>query len=299
MEDYNHMEEQESDPFGPATDLVITLFSFIFLVGVLGMAFSLFVKLSTDPKEEEEITENPADVVIVLNSVADGEQYFKRGQAELDKNSVVALLNKMKPLQEQFFKSRGKMIIHVTGHASPEPFGEVSSNFELALDRAMAVARLLNDQMGIPYECLRVKSVGRSKSMTLTKWLEDNPKQNTRNWDSDYRSKREAEKIEWKKRDLDWDKAYVEGNTELGKGMEAERRVVLTTEITNNPICRAASKDGPGPINPFKEKRMRRNREKKRVDKKDVSPEIPGRFITTRTTNEEVGEEEILKDNDF
>lgn len=235
-------ETLSEETLGPGTDLVISLFSTFLLLGILGAALG---KSGEDPPPPPPAP--PSEDVIALDPVRDGFQHFKRQSAELEPRLVPMIVEKLRPLQVVFEAGKGQLLVHVIGHASPEPFGSDDgvANFRLALDRAMTIADLAHRELGIPFECLRVHGYGRGESASLKSWIASSTTSSLGGWDSDYRRKREQEKLTWGGGQEDWKNKYAAGQTELGKELSGERRVVLKTERASGDLCAQAFAERP------------------------------------------------------
>lgn len=225
------------ETLGPGTDLVLSLFSTYLLMGVLGAALA---SAPTDENKPEE--PKLREGVIALDPVEDGFQHFKRQSADLDTAAVSVIVSKLRPLQAMFEEGKGKLLVHVIGHASPEPFGvdDGEANFQLALQRAMTIAGLAHRELRVPFECLRVHGYGRGESESLRGWLAKDEAHSLRGWDDLYRSKRDQERTAWPSGVQGWQAAYASGKTELGRELAGERRVVLKTEHAENDLCARA-----------------------------------------------------------
>ena len=235
------------EPIGPGTDLVISLFCTFLVLSVLSAAFSANVEhLRQTAKLKKEAQAPPKGQIIVLDPVSDGLQYFPRQGAAINPALRGAIVSRLSPLRDHLRSAYGKLIVHIIGHASPEPFGydEGGANFELALNRAMAVARLLHEELAVPFECLRVQGVGRGESLELGTWLTAHPAQGLTTWDDEYRQKRDLERRTWTRGEDDWRDRYNEGKTELGKELGVERNVVLRTEYVESVVCARAFSAG-------------------------------------------------------
>lgn len=235
--------EGGDEPIGPGTDLVISLFCTFLALAVLGAAFNMQLDRLLRASQKKDAPEAaPKGQVVVLDPVRDGLQYFPRQGHTVNPALKDVIVAKLAPLRDNLKDGRGGLIVHITGHASPEPYGydDGGSNFELALNRAMSIARLLHEALQVPFECLRVHGAGRAESAALGAWLRDHPTQGPAAWDEQYRVERDAEKRNWLDGEADWRAHYSEGKTHLGKELGVERKVVLHTEIADNPICSRA-----------------------------------------------------------
>ena len=237
------------ETLGPGTDLVISLFSTFWLLGVLGAALA---KNNDDPAPVPPPP--PREDVIALDPVQDGFQHFKRQSAELEPGLVPRIVEELRSLQVAFDAGQGQLLVHVIGHASPEPFGPDGGvgNFRLALDRAMTIADLAHRELRIPFECLRVQGYGRGESASLKSWVAGSNSNSLRDWDIEYGKKRLSEKESWPLGQDDWKNKYAAGQTELGKELAAERRVVLKTERASSELCAQAFSERPVQAAPVK-----------------------------------------------
>lgn len=231
------------EPIGPGTDLVISLFCTFLVLAVLSAAFNANIEqLRRTAKAKQDARNPPKGQVIVLDPVSDGLQYFPRQGTTINPALRGAIVSRLSPLRDHLKSADGKLIVHIIGHASPEPFGydDGGANFELALNRAMSIARLLHEELSIPFECLRVQGVGRGESPELGTWLKTHPRQGPATWDDEYRQKRDLERRTWPRGEDDWRDRYNEGKTELGKELGGERNVVLRTEYVHSVVCARA-----------------------------------------------------------
>src|SRR5262249_33166048 len=137
--------------------------------------------------------------------------------------TIPGILLKLHLFQGAFQEGKGRLLVHVIGYVSPEPFGtdEGEGNFRLALQRAMTIAGFVHRELQIPFECLRVHGYGRGESNSLQSWLADAPVHSLRGWDDLYRERREKEKASWPGGAQEWQGAYALGKTNLGRELSA------------------------------------------------------------------------------
>lgn len=193
----------DEDPYGPGSDLVLSLFVALLLMVALGAALS---KLVPDPKQAE------LDLLLSREKRRDaskdmrpfftlGGESFDQGSANLKdgaRASITGRVQELKTALEQG-EHEGQSINHVrvSGLVSPEVSPRVPAseqeNYFLGVRRARSVmAQLL--ALGIPYECVVIEGLGWSTSDALRAYYQAHPRGTLREWDAEPKDQTELAK---------------------------------------------------------------------------------------------------------
>lgn len=139
---------------------------------------------------EEQMILKKRNKILYTIQESDSYRKFEKGKAELTTMAKKEIKNNLKVINQAFGKNNKEANqIDVVGYASAEPFLRVGGgyvkdkNLNLSADRAISVAHYLAS-LGIPYECISTRGVGRSRSSVLQKWLRQDKRRTLQQWDS-------------------------------------------------------------------------------------------------------------------
>ncbi|HEX5719303.1 MAG TPA: OmpA family protein [Thermoanaerobaculia bacterium] len=191
---------RSDESFGPGTDLVVSLLAaLLLLIPIFVRSFRLvsyLERLETVPADvtvlrtELEKCKNDFDArkqIWEFRETYRDEPLFERNRDGLTAAAKQQLDAKVKTFQDALVAGGYNQLL-IEGHASPETMlaGDTRQrerwNLALSLLRSMAVADYLYKR-GIPYECMSVAAFGRSHSLSLKSWLEEDPVRTVQDWD--------------------------------------------------------------------------------------------------------------------
>jgi hypothetical protein len=149
----------EEDPFGPGSDLVMSLMVALLLLVALGAGF---YQISAQQKSVADSRDNSTRKSRATDPFRD-EAFAGSGMWKLHKTKEEILRSEVVKLRQGLLRDEFQLL-EVTGHSSPE--GRQEYNMALAQLRAAEVANQLV-LAGIPWECIRISAVGRGESSLL------------------------------------------------------------------------------------------------------------------------------------
>lgn len=152
----------EEDPFGPGSDLVMSLMVALLLLVALGAGF---YQISRHQRIVAESRDNSTRKSRATDPFRD-EAFAGSGLWRLNKKKEEKLRAEVVKLRSGLLEGQFQLL-EVTGHASPE--GRQEYNMVLAQLRAAEVANQLA-RAGIPWECIRISAVGRGESELLREY---------------------------------------------------------------------------------------------------------------------------------
>ena len=235
----------EENPFGAGMDLIVSLFAMLLIMIAVGIHYY------RELKELGSFFERQAFSQVILEITGEESKKnnvrFDKSKVNLSKKDKKELAAKKELLLQLLLTGRANQI-NIIGYASPEPFSlksakkcppedkgkfykttkskQTESNIDLNLNlsalRAAEAAHYLN-YLGVPYNCLTIMGVGRSRSSSLNQWLQDS-----------------SQEIE------DWDNHCAYKNTKP-QTLAAERKVELVAVNDYGSRCAISPKDfSPG-----------------------------------------------------
>lgn len=210
----DHTPESD-DGFGPGSDLVLSFLGvLILLIGTLTVTgipkheapaeVPKAVPVTPTPPTDTSTTESESLALAnrriseleariarmnrrVLAFRFDGTSaaFFEQGSAELSEPAEALLNGSMLAIGRKVLESGANEIV-IVGYASPEPSSRSDRdvNLDLSSSRAEAVAHYLA-RRGVPYACMNIRGVGRSRSeMLYDLFLQRRPGTTLKDWDA-------------------------------------------------------------------------------------------------------------------
>ena len=123
----------------------------------------------------------------ILFTIQEGRGYenFDPNKSVLKMSAKVEIRGSIRKILSSFGQANQ---IEVIGYASAEPYLEkisIDKNLDLSAARAVSVAHYLTS-LGVPYQCISARGVGRSRSQHLSSWLLANNR-SLKDWDDLWR----------------------------------------------------------------------------------------------------------------
>lgn len=113
--------------------------------------------------ESSRIDSKAPPPAVSLRTEGEGASLFTKGSSTLTDVGKSLLVSSLDTLRGTVIET-GANHLEILGYSSPEPLpGKGDRNLDLSVDRAVAVAHHMA-VMGIPYECMSVVGMGRSRS---------------------------------------------------------------------------------------------------------------------------------------
>lgn len=193
---------EETDEYGPGSDLVLSLLSVVILVlGLVGVGQRLPAQTPPQPftarkdaavasaeqqlaqlKDENsrlaeelrvalEQKDKGREPMISIGEIVEvkGFEPFLKNRNQLSEPGKAAIIRQIGGSLELLSSSTANMLL-IEGHASPEPNRREGSpsdvNLDLSALRAASVAHFLNEK-GVPYACMAVVGHGRARSKLI------------------------------------------------------------------------------------------------------------------------------------
>ena len=163
----NEVTATEDNAFGPETDLILSLLVIVLLVGVLAW----FQGNHLVKKQRDTIEQNERKSVFQEKAAT-----FSQGKAVIGPDDERELRLKVSGF-ERDIKTGRFAYLEVEGSASPETWKGAAAfdiNLIKGYERAQAVAEILLSA-GLPYECIKLSSLGRANSDFLLGRIQAQP----------------------------------------------------------------------------------------------------------------------------
>lgn len=174
-----HGEDETGGPFGPDTDLILSLFAVVLLVlaiktihGHWSEAWRNYLGTLSKPAAQSA----PAKEVGVLLELTEdhGREVFEKDLTSLSPEAVATLDAVVERIRRGLKKGEYDEL-QIQGFASPESVSGQARrrekwNLTLSIARALAVMDHLYSR-GIPYECMALSAYGRSHSGLMGAWF--------------------------------------------------------------------------------------------------------------------------------
>jgi len=177
----NEVTATEDNAFGPETDLILSLLVIVLLVGILAW----FQGNRLLAAKEKTINEQKKTISEQIDTIKQGERKsvfqerassFSQGSAAIGPEDERKLRLKVSEFEGDIQAARFAYL-EVEGSASPEAWKGATAfdiNLIKGYERAQAVAKILHSA-GLPYECIKLSSFGRTSSDFLLGKIQAQP----------------------------------------------------------------------------------------------------------------------------